>query len=281
MPALQAAREQVALQRQLALVAIAAARRAWTAKDVAGLVRTLSTLMQRAGANGASSVGRMLAEQGLDAPQSGQVSTAALGQTASDGRPLASLLEQAESVLDLERMAWTQVADAGRAGQSVAMVARPTVTGYVRMLNPPSCSRCAVLAGKFYRWNAGFLRHPQCDCIHVPAVESTATDLTTNPNYYFVSLTREQQDATFTKAAAEAIRDGADISQVVNARRSMDVATVYGRQAVITREGITRRGVAGRRLGKGTPRLMPETIYQIAQDREDAIRLLRRFGFIL
>lgn len=34
--------------------------------------------------------------------------------------------------------------------------------GYVRVLNPPSCGRCAILAGRFYRWSAGFQRHPMC-----------------------------------------------------------------------------------------------------------------------
>src|SRR5690606_23965723 len=33
---------------------------------------------------------------------------------------------------------------------------------YVRMLTPPSCSRCTVLAGRWYRKNAGFARHPGC-----------------------------------------------------------------------------------------------------------------------
>jgi hypothetical protein len=30
-----------------------------------------------------------------------------------------------------------------------------------------------------------------------------------------------------------------------------------------------------------TPRLMPETIFAMARDREDTIRLLRRFGYIV
>ena len=56
---------------------------------------------------------------------------------------------------------------------------------------------------------------------------------------------------------------------------------MFGRRVFVTTEGTTRRGVAGARLGQArTPRLMPESILEIATDREDAVRLLRRFGYI-
>lgn len=41
----------------------------------------------------------------------------------------------------------------------------------------------------------------------------------TGPGDYFESLDRAEQDKIFTKAGAQAIRDRADINQVVNARR--------------------------------------------------------------
>ena len=53
------------------------------------------------------------------------------------------------------------LSDTGRQVGGVAVASRPK-TGYTRMLNPPSCERCVVLAGRFYRWNTGFLRHPRC-----------------------------------------------------------------------------------------------------------------------
>lgn len=61
--------------------------------------------------------------------------------------------------LALERIAQTAIADAARMAAGVDVASRRQV-GYVRMLNPPSCSRCAILAGRWYRWNAGFARHP-------------------------------------------------------------------------------------------------------------------------
>lgn len=281
---LQSAVDAYAAQQRLTVVAIAASRRAWSIRNVAALTRTLATLMERAAANASSATSDMLAEQGIDAVPDTRVVPSAFAATASDGRSLTALLEQAKTSLELDRMAWTQVADAGRAAQSVEIVVRPQVDGYRRMLNPPSCSRCLVLAGAFYRWNEGFERHPQCDCIHVPAQDDSPHDLTTNPSDYFDSLTREQQDATFTKAGAQAIRDGADISQVVNARRGMATATVFGlKGTVITREGITKRSAVGKRLaakGGRAVRLMPESIYDIADDREDALRLLRFYGYV-
>ena len=41
------------------------------------------------------------------------------------------------------------------------MGVRP-VGGYVRMVQAGACSRCVVLAGKWYRKNQGFQRHPGC-----------------------------------------------------------------------------------------------------------------------
>lgn len=180
----------------------------------------------------------------------------------------------------------TAISDTGRAAESLEIAVRPSVAGYVRMLNPPSCKRCVILAGKLYRWNAGFERHPRCDCRHIPANESVADDLVVDPNRYFRSLTRAEQDSAFTKAGAQAIRDGADIAQVVNADQGMQVAQVYGKNLKITLQGVTKRGRAGKailargRRASTTPRLMPSSIYHIAEDRADALRLLRLNGYI-
>lgn len=227
-------------------------------------------------------------------------------------------LAQAGQWLDL--VAETLIADTTRAAEAAAIAPREWVEGYVRMLNPPSCSRCTVLAGRHYRWNAGFDRHNRCDCVHIPASEAASGDLRVNPDAYFESLPtdaqlREEypdltvaqrreldlysQEDIFTKAGAQAIREGADIGQVVNARRGMRRAQVYGRDVLVTTEGTTRRGLAygslnerfrrpssevrtrGQRYFRTTNvRLMPETIFDIAEDRADAVRLLKLHGFI-
>lgn len=246
----------------------------------------------------------VLAELGIASESPTSLTISTFSGVAGDGRPVATLLEQAvirageafnrtqepaealqSSQAFLDRVTATILADTARAAESVAMVQREWVEGWVRMLNPPSCARCAVLAGKFYLWNDGFERHPMCDCRHIPAQEEGERfgSLLTNPNIYFDSLSRAEQDRIYTRAGAEAIRDGADISQVVNARRGMRKAQVYGRDVLVTDEGTTRRGLAYRPQGsdRTTVRLMPEAIYDLADgDRAEAIRLLRLHSFI-
>lgn len=267
---------------------------------------------------GASYTAEAVRAQGAIPEPVGEVKTVRLAGVASDGRPLDTLLSlpgvqtvgriaagqpvrqaMAQGSRTVGLLAATQVQDAGRAGESVALVADRTVSGYRRQLTTPSCGRCALLAGKWFRWNRGFTRHPNCDCVHVPAV-GPKSDLggleTFDPKGYFDSLTPEQQDRHFTKSGAQAIRDGADIGQVVNARRGMKTTVAYGRKISTTTVGTSTRASAARRMAAeldaqftkqggryrrvNTPRLMPEAIYKEARDREDAIRLLRRFGYL-
>jgi hypothetical protein len=156
-----------------------------------------------------------------------------------------------------------------------------TTLGWIRVLDPPSCGRCAVLAGRFYKWSDGFLRHPNCDCKHMPVTVAASEGLTVNPYEYFESLSEADQDDLFGKGNAEAIRNGADINQVVNAtaRKNGMYTADNGRR--YTREGTTRRGFYGRR---GTKVRRP-TPWQIMKDsqgnREVATGMLARFGYIV
>lgn len=229
--------------------------------------------------------------------------TSRLASDVARNREAAAAMALAGAGRWLETAAATSVIDIARAAESAAIATYPQVTGYVRMLNPPSCSRCAILAGKFYRWNAGFERHPGCDCRHIPASEAIAGDMTVEPGAYFDSLpTAEElnerypdlsvamrreagiysQEDIFTKAGARAIRDGADMGQVVNARRGMQKAQIGGRDVLVSTTGTTKRGSASRaRTGRNMKaRLMPESIYEVARDRDDAIRMLRLHGYI-
>lgn len=126
----------------------------------------------------------------------------------------------------------------------------------------------------------------------IPASENVAGDLTTSPKAYFDSLSEQEQNATFTKAGAQAVRDGANINQVVNARRGMYTAGIGNLKVQATHEGVTSRGGFGRAQSdlrkqggryrrSQTLRLMPEQIYLEAKgDRDEALRLLRKFGYI-
>lgn len=262
----------------------------------AAIARALVAYQLLAARDAVDSVPLMLEEQNIDPDPVAAVAPTALIGVASDGRSLEGLFSQASSDMALGLMVVTQLQDVARMAAGVAMTNSRGADGYVRMLSTPSCSRCVILAGKFFRWNDGFQRHPRCDCRHIPSRENVAGDLTTNPDEYFGSLSAAEQDKAFTKAGAQAIRDGADMGQVVNARAGMTKAQVYGRDVVATTTGTTRRGFAYSRL-RGAPgtdrrakgernfrttnvRLMPESIYELAKDRDDAIRLLRLHGYI-
>lgn len=283
MTVLESAVEHYARQQRISAAGLIAIRR--ERGGPLAVARLITAFQLLAARDASSSVGLMLEEQDIDAPAAGTVSAGALAGVASDGRPLSTLvsLDQAESPAWLEMAAVSQIQDAARAAASLAIAARPAVNGWVRMMNPPSCSRCAVLAGRFFRWNQGFARHPRCDCRHIPSQEADYSDVRLSGDKWFHDLSPGEQDRIFTKAGAQAVRDGADLGQVVNARRGMSTAQIGNRRAVVSTEGTTRRGLASRaRTGRNmSQRVMPETIYDIARDREDAIRLLKLNGFIL
>ena len=224
----------------------------------------------------------VLAETGQVGPGVGVVNPNRFTVAAPDGRPMGSLLD--ESVIaakvavkagapvrealtsagkHLTRDVLTVLADTRRQVYHVDIIQRPKVGGYARMLNPPSCSRCVILECKWYGWNRGFLRHPRCDCLHIPASEALGEGMTINPRDYFDSLSADAQNKTFGKTEARAIRDGADVTRVENIRaRGLGTAK------------------AARRFG--TPsRMTVDDIYRVAGSRTNAIRLLTSEGYIL
>ena len=289
--------------QRLQSIAILAAQRAWSGVDTGDLsgswqaslpelAAAVSLVQDSAAALGASYGGATLAAQGLyEAPQH-FVNPQAFAGFAADGRSLSGLLYAAVphtkgliaggmDVRDavrkggafLSMATQTTIADTGRAAAGVDTAARKNV-GYVRMLNPPSCSRCSILAGRFYRWNNGFNRHPKCDCVHVQTTAAAAAEtegLIHDPYEYFRSLPAAEQDRTYGKAEAQAIRDGSDIFQVVNANRGVKPG------GLVTTEGTTRRG----NFGRNGPRLTPEAIYSKGLSRADTLAELERYGYIL
>lgn len=182
------ARQRQLQQQTLARTAANVAAEAWADIDPTDIARSWSTLMARPygatvgaqllAAQGADDyVDTVLAAEGEDFAASGRVVPRSFAGIASDGRNLESLLYNpavqslqairagatVEDALNLGRtsldmMVRTQVMDAGRGAVGTAVASRGC--GYTRQLTPPSCSRCAVLAGRWYRWNAGFARHP-------------------------------------------------------------------------------------------------------------------------
>ena len=215
----------------------------WDSILARDLVPVLAAVQLRAATSGADYGVWALAQQGEYVAPDAFVDPRGFAGVAADGRSLGGMLyspvtdvksliaggasvqqAMASGRSSLDRLVRTAVSDAGRQAASVDIATRPQV-GYVRMLNPPSCGACTILAGRFYRWNAGFLRHPKCDCIHAPAKGADALKsegLVDDPYAYFGSLSEKEQNDIFGKGKAQAIRDGGDIFRVQNAYRGKD-----------------------------------------------------------
>lgn len=295
--------------QRLQILGLVSARQAWSHVDprfiseswlsqLVSLQPTITGRQLQAATAGATYSAATLAAEGTYVAPDAFADPAGIASTAPDGRPLETLLYApatttkaslaggatlevalATGLSALETIVRTVIADTGRQAAGVDVATRRSV-GYTRMLNPPSCSRCIILAGRFYRWNTGFRRHPRCDCVHV-ATSAGSTDaarsegLVDDPYKAFQGMSPKEQDRTFGKANAQAIRDGADLSQVVNARRG---TTPNG---LFTVEGTTRRGNASGLLGPRQRRMTPELIYQQARTRDEALDLLRLHGYLL
>lgn len=235
-----------------------------------------------------------LQKQSYDGAAAGRVVAEALAGVASDGRPLDALLMSpvfaakaaiakgatpgealAVGRIRLDMITRTQVADAGRVADGVAVAVRPKVS-WTRMVVGASCPRCIILAGRIYRYSQGFERHPNCDCVHIPTAEDTGNDFTTDPRQAF----DEGRVVGLSKADTDAIRAGADMAQVVNAAQGIKTVSLFGRRVKATTTGTTRRAAWRRQNPTRLVRLRPESLYEIATDREDAIRLLRLYGYI-
>lgn len=282
-------------QQRLVVATLALVRAAWAQidfNDIDGswervrpkLLAVISAAQMGAARNGVRYVPEALDEQGLPSRSLGRVRPQAFAGIASNGGSLVDLLalapvkaKQAQRLeagggwLDL--VAHTSVQDAAREAAG-ASIAATVGAGWVRMVNPPCCQRCAVLAGKFFRFNRGFERHPRCDCTHIPTSEARADDVGI--------LVGPDDVKDLTIAQRKAIADGADMNQVINSHR----AGARSKDRLTTTEGATRRGLAGKRLdagrGKRAARLTPAGIYKAAgESREEAVRLLRTHGYII
>lgn len=305
---LQSARRHYLWSAALARRAVREARKAARAESQTGLtVANVVAAHQVAGAAQApAAMARMLAEQG-----NAESMQALLNPTAFATPPVLvqEMLRQVEDEQDrlqqnigwqFDRLVASLVADAARGAESVSITATPN-TVWTRYLNPPSCSRCALLAGRVYRWSDGFDRHTGCDCMHVATNEEVAPGLVSDPS----QMLADGQVTNLSRADRMALANGASWSQVINAKSGMRNVDLYGRRTQITTAGTTRRGAFGssefaqragytrdqpRRQGAVANystrrtqrvRLTPRAIYKAAGDnRDEAVRLLGLYGYL-
>jgi hypothetical protein len=215
----------------------------------------VATVVVRHQATAASTVtaamSAMLAEQGT--PVAPEARLNPLAFTASP-EAVTQMAEKVDAGWQLDRLVMSLVSDAARGAESVSIATRPHV-GFVRYVSAPCCSRCAILAGRFYRYSDGFDRHPGCDCSHLPTTDPRS-GFRQNPN----DLVEKGLVTGMSKADRRAFNDGADLNQLVNAKR-----------------GSLRRV----NFGPGRTRLSPDAIYRAAgADRAAALRLLKQHGYI-
>lgn len=243
----------------LVQIGVTQASRALAQRSFRALTSVLSILQFEAAQSGITAVEEMTDELEFDAPAvAAVVPSAFTGQTAAGG-DVTSFLEAADSLFQLEMAMITEINDAARVAQEAAVIARTNLYGHIRVVNEGTCcGRCAVLAGKFYRWSEGFLRHPNCQCGMIPVLLAKDYGVMQDP----MELFHEGRIHDLTDAETEAINNGADVSQVVNIRRKA--------------AGLKQ---AGRVLERGN-RLTVEGILQIASDREEVIKLLEQFGYL-
>lgn len=256
---LRAAFRQYRQQQRYTTLALAQAEKTWLTRNFPVLTALMVYLQVQSAQSGIDYIEDITDELEADAPLVATPVADVYGGFTSAGADLGSYLEGAETMDELLASVTTQLNDAARAAESVAIVARPGYDGYVRYLNPPSCSRCVVLAGRVYKVTDDFPRHTNCDCFMVP-VEAGVNpyDFHIDPMEAF----RQGQISDLTVAERSAILEGADISQVINVRRKGAGLTIAGR--------VLERG------GRPTP----EGIYHLASSRDEAIQMLIKAGYL-
>jgi hypothetical protein len=250
---LAASRKQYERQQHITALGLTQTRRLATRGSVV-VARTLGPYQAASIALSLEMAPAILSEQGISPAAVANINPASL----LTGAGAADLLDNTVSGAAFDRLILSLIQDAGRTASTVSNAIRPAVTGYVRYLNPPSCGRCAVLAGRVYRYSQGFQRHPRCDCQMNPTNETVGPSLITSPKEAF----DRGQIRELSQGDVEAISKGADISQVINVRRQQ--AGLLVGSSVIERAG----------------RLTPQGVLRIASSRTQQIALLQRYGYL-
>lgn len=294
MPPPQATEALYTTLQRYQLLLVFGARRLWQSmtpdfdrswSGIAPSMEALTSGAQLAAATAATAyVPQVLAETGQPDEPEARVRPRAFAGVASDGRSLAGLLEgsvvaakqavragAAPNVALVGGQKWlemalqTAVSDAARDATAAEIAVRQDL-GWVRQVNPPCCRDCAVLAGKWFRWNDGFDRHPNCDCVHIPSRENVADDFVTDPQLLLErglvkGITRDQQ------ARLDA---GADPVKVLNEQRDR----------TRVRQAADRN--AAKDTWGGTPTSMPpggvQDFLSHLTNRVDALKGLRAAG---
>lgn len=179
-------------------------------------------------------VGTMLDEQSITAAATALLDSPAFTTMVDD---LERMLDQVTTGPAFDRLIGSLTQGAARDAMSLEVAARPDLA-WVRHVNPPCCSRCAILAGRVYRWSDGFERHPGCDCVNIPTTVSAGAGLTMNPD----ELVAQGLVTGLSKADLQLLAEGGDLNQIVNIRKQAAGLT-DGREILTRRGRLTPAGI--------------------------------------
>lgn len=152
----------------------------WSASVGPQIVRAITAGQLSTASAADGYVDEVVDAEGADPERAGRVRPESFAGVAADGRSLDSLMllslittkQGIAGGLSTEdalmrglnqalRLGSSEAAQAGRSAVGSSMAGKRTIQGYVRVVQPPACARCVILAGKEYGWNAGFQRHPR------------------------------------------------------------------------------------------------------------------------
>lgn len=298
MPPPETARGFYLRLQRLQLLLLASSRRAWAAMgadfdsswaEVAPGLVTVAAAGQLAAARAATDyVPAVLAETGQpDQPQA-RVRPQAFAGVAADGRSLTGLLygsvvhaktaagrgAPAPAALAaggrwLDTLVQTVTADAARLATQAEIAVRPGM-GFLRMVNPPCCGRCAILAGRWYRYDAGFPRHPQCDCSEIPATQDGWQRLSISPTDLFA----RGEVRGLTKRERDRLAAGDDLYKVINETRDMWRARRAEQRAAQRAADAATPAERDARARQGL-----EDLFASTTSRTDALAAMKAQGF--
>ncbi|KAB2808321.1 hypothetical protein F9L07_22665 [Pimelobacter simplex] len=179
-------------------------------------------------------VGAMLDEQSITATATALLDSSAFTTMVED---LERMLDKVATDAAFDRLIGSLTQGAGRDAMSLEVAVRPDLV-WVRHVNPPCCSRCAILAGRVYRWSDGFERHPGCDCVNIPTTVSAGSGLTMSPE----DLVTQGLVTGLSKADLLVLAEGGDLNQIVNIRKQA-AGLSDGREILVRRGRLTPAGI--------------------------------------